>query len=72
MITIPDTTAEALRRGIVQPLFRAAGVGPALVRITLVQARPINAFGTTGNRMFAGRAPIRRFASPPKGPAGLV
>ena len=60
VITIRDAETEAFLRGIAHPLFRAAGVDPALVRITLVQARPINAFVTTGNRMFINTGLIRQ------------
>lgn len=60
MITIRDAETEALLRGIAHPLFRAAGVDPALVRITLVEARPINAFVTTGNRMFVNTGLIQQ------------
>jgi predicted Zn-dependent protease len=60
VITIRDAETEAFLRGIVHPLFRAAGVDPALVRITLVQARAINAFATSGNRMFINTGLIRQ------------
>ncbi|MFC7473062.1 M48 family metalloprotease [Dankookia sp. GCM10030260] len=60
VITIRDAETEAFLRGIAHPLFRAAGVDPALVRITLVQARPINAFVTTGNRMFINTGLIQQ------------
>lgn len=52
IVTIRDAETESLIRGIADPLFRAAGVDPALVRITLIQNRAINAFVTTGNRLF--------------------
>ena len=57
---IRDAETEAFLRGVAHPLFRAAGVDPALVRITLVQARPINAFVTTGNRMFINTGLIQQ------------
>jgi hypothetical protein len=47
---------ESLLRGIAHPRFRAAGMAAGLVRITLIQARAINAFVTSGNRMFAQEA----------------
>jgi predicted Zn-dependent protease len=52
IVTIRDAETETLIRSITEPLFRAAGVDPALVRITLIQNRAINAFVTTGNRLF--------------------
>ena len=63
MVKIRDAGTEAFLRGIAHPLFRAAGVDPALVRITLVQARPINAFVTSGNRMFVNNGLIRQSGS---------
>ncbi|MFZ4406649.1 MAG: M48 family metalloprotease [Paracraurococcus sp.] len=60
VITIRDAETEAFLRSVAHPLFRAAGVDPALVRITLVQARPINAFVTTGNRMFINTGLIQQ------------
>ena len=60
VVTIRDAETEAFLRGIAHPLFRAAGVDPALVRITLVQARPINAFVTSGNRMFINTGLIQQ------------
>ena len=60
VITIRDAETEAFLRRIAHPLFRAAGVDPALVRITLVQARPINAFVTSGNRMFINTGLIQQ------------
>lgn len=49
---IRDAETEALLRAMSQPLFRAAGVNPGLVRLGLINDRAINAFVTTGNRMF--------------------
>lgn len=60
VVTVRDAGTEAFLRAIAHPPFRAAGMAPALVRITLVQARPINAFATTGNRMFINTGLIRR------------
>jgi len=50
--TIRDAETENLIRRLANPLFRTAGVEPSLVRITLIQNRAINAFVSTGNRMF--------------------
>ena len=52
VVTVRDAEAEALIGAVAHPLFRAAGLDPAAIRITLLQAWAINAFVTTGNRMF--------------------
>lgn len=52
IITIRDGETEGLIRTYAAPLFRAAGIDPGLVRITLLNDRAINAFVATGNRMF--------------------
>ena len=52
LVTIRDAETESLVRAFANPLFRAAGVDPALVRITLLQAWAINAFVATGNRLY--------------------
>lgn len=62
VVTVRDAEAESLLRAIAYPLFRVAGVDPALVRITLIQARPINAFVTTGNRLFINTGLIQQSA----------
>lgn len=62
IVTIRDAETEALIRAFVHPLFGAAGVDPSLVRITLIQDRAINAFVTTGNRMFVHTGLIQQAA----------
>jgi predicted Zn-dependent protease len=62
VVTVRDAEAESLLRAIAHPLFRVAGVDPALVRITLIQARPINAFVTTGNRLFINTGLLQQSA----------
>lgn len=52
VVVIRDAETERMLRGFADPLFRAAGIDPARVDITLIQNRAINAFVTTGNRMF--------------------
>ena len=52
VVTIRDAETESFLRRIAHPLFRAAGVDAGLVRITLIQSRAINAFVTSGNRLF--------------------
>jgi predicted Zn-dependent protease len=64
VVTIRDAETEALIRAIAEPLFRAAGVDPALVRITLIQHRAINAFVATGNRLFIHTGLIQRADGP--------
>jgi len=60
VVTVRDAETETLLRNLAHPLFSAAGVDPALVRITLIQARPINAFVTTGNRLFINTGLIQQ------------
>ncbi|GAA0599960.1 M48 family metalloprotease [Craurococcus roseus] len=62
LVTVRDAETEGLLRAIAHPLFRVAGVDPALVRMTLIQARPINAFVTTGNRLFINTGLIQQSA----------
>ena len=52
IVTIRDAETEAFIRRLSHPLFRAAGVDPVMVRVTLIQNRAINAFVSTGNRMY--------------------
>ncbi|WP_181378040.1 M48 family metalloprotease [Teichococcus aestuarii] len=52
VVVIRDAETERMVRGFANPLFRAAGIDPGRVDITLIQNRAINAFVTTGNRMF--------------------
>jgi predicted Zn-dependent protease len=62
IVTVRDAETESLLRAIAHPLFRVAGVDPALLRITLIQARPINAFVTTGNRLFINTGLLQQSA----------
>jgi predicted Zn-dependent protease len=50
--TIRDAETEAMVRAFLDPLLRTAGVDTRLVELTLVQDRAINAFVSTGNRLF--------------------
>ena len=63
IVTIRDAETENLIRRLSHPLFRTAGVDPALVRVTLIQNRAINAFVTTGNRMFIHTGLIQQSSS---------
>lgn len=60
VVTVRDAETEALVRAIAHPLFREAGLDPASIRITLLQAWAINAFVTTGNRLFVHTGVIQR------------
>jgi predicted Zn-dependent protease len=51
-IVVRDAETETLLRTIANPLFRAAGVDPGMVRIILLRDDAINSFVSTGNRMF--------------------
>jgi predicted Zn-dependent protease len=62
-VTIRDAETENLVRRLSHPLFRTAGVDPGLVRITLVQNRAINAFVSTGNRLFIHTGLIQQAGS---------
>ncbi|MGG5810065.1 M48 family metalloprotease [Falsiroseomonas sp. CW058] len=63
IITIRDAETEHLIRRFSHPLFRTAGVDPALVRVTLIQNRAINAFVSTGNRLFIHTGLIQQATS---------
>ncbi len=49
---IRDAETETLFRTFANPLFRAAGVDPNLVRIILIRDNAINSFVSTGNLLF--------------------
>jgi len=49
---IRDAEMERTIRAYANPLFRAAGIPPESVRIRVLNDSTINAFVTTGNRMF--------------------
>ncbi len=51
IVIVRDAETEHPIRRLAHPLFHTAGVDPALVRITLIQDRAINAFVSTGNRL---------------------
>lgn len=52
IVLIRDAETESLLHSFADPLYRSAGLDPRLIRITLVRDRALNAFVTTGNRMF--------------------
>ena len=60
IVLIRDAETENLLHGFANPLFRVAGVSAGLTRITLVRDRALNAFVTTGNRMFMNTGLIQQ------------
>jgi predicted Zn-dependent protease len=52
IVTIRDAEMENLLRRLAHPLMRAAGLDPALVRITLIRNRSVNAFVAQGNFLY--------------------
>ncbi len=60
---VRDAETESLLRNFANPLFRAAGVDPNLVRIILVRDDAINSFVSTGNRMFINTGLITKAES---------
>lgn len=49
---IRDAETETMLRTFANPLFRASGVDPNLVRIVLIRDNAINSFVSTGNLLF--------------------
>ena len=52
VVIIRDAETETLLRNFANPLFRASGVEPNSVRIILIRDDALNAFVSTGNRLF--------------------
>jgi predicted Zn-dependent protease len=52
LVVIRDAETESLLHDFAVALYQAAGLDPRSIRIVLVRDRAINAFVTTGNRMF--------------------
>jgi predicted Zn-dependent protease len=63
LVLIRDAETETLLHAFADPLFRVAGVSAGLVRIMLVRDRALNAFVTTGNRMFINTGVIQQASS---------
>jgi len=59
-VLIRDAETETFLHSFANPLFRVAGVSPGMTRITLVRDRALNAFVTTGNRMFINTGIIQQ------------
>lgn len=60
LIVIRDAETETLLRNFANPLFRAAGVEPNMVRIILIRDDALNAFVGTGNRMYVNTGIIAK------------
>lgn len=52
VVIIRDAETETLLRTFANPLFRASGIEPNSVRIILIRDDALNAFVSTGNRLF--------------------
>ena len=52
VVVIRDAETETLLRNFANPLFRASGIEPGSVRIILIRDDALNAFVSTGNRLF--------------------
>jgi predicted Zn-dependent protease len=63
LVLIRDAETETLLHAFADPLFRVAGVSAGLVRIMLVRDRALNAFVTSGNRMFINTGVIQQAGS---------
>lgn len=61
---IRDAEVERTIRSYADPLFRAAGVPPESVAIRVLNSNVLNAFVTTGNRMFIYSGLIERTETP--------
>ncbi len=62
-MVIRDAETETLLHKFADPLFRAANLSAGLVRIVLVRDRAINAFVSSGNRMFINTGLIQQSGS---------
>lgn len=60
IVLIRDAETEYLLHSFANPLFRVAGVSAGMTRIALVRDRGLNAFVTTGNRMFINTGIIQQ------------
>jgi predicted Zn-dependent protease len=63
VVLIRDAETETLLLGFEKSLFKAAGLDPGLIRIMLVRDRAINAFVSTGNRMFINTGLLQQAGS---------
>ena len=60
VVIIRDAETETLLRTFANPLFRASGIEPNSVRIILIRDDALNAFVSTGNRLFINTGIIAR------------
>ena len=60
VVVIRDAETETLLRTFANPLFRASGIEPGSVRIILIRDDALNAFVSTGNRLFINTGIIAR------------
>ncbi len=60
VVVIRDAETETLLRTFANPLFRASGIEPNSVRIILIRDDALNAFVSTGNRLFINTGIIGR------------
>ena len=60
LVVIRDAETETLLHKFADPLFRAANLSSGLVRIILVRDRALNAFVSSGNRMFVNTGLIQQ------------
>jgi predicted Zn-dependent protease len=60
VVVIRDAETETLLRTLANPLLRASGIEPNLVRIILIRDDALNAFVSTGNRLFINTGIIAR------------
>jgi len=63
VVVIRDAETETLLRNFANPLFRASGVEPNTVRIILIRDDALNAFVSTGNRLFINTGIIAKSES---------
>ena len=63
VVVIRDAETETLLRNFANPLFRAAGLEPNSVRIILIRDDALNAFVSTGNRLFINSGIIAKSES---------
>ena len=66
IMLIRDAETETMLRNFANPLFRASGVDPNLVRIVLIRDNAINSFVSTGNLLFVHTGLIMKAESAPQ------
>src|SRR3982751_4623159 len=61
---IRDTEIEAIIRKDAEPIWRAAGLNPADVKLHLIGDKELNAFVSTGQQMFLNTGLIKETENP--------